>query len=76
MGIWYKRFLGRRDAVVDDQRSGRLISSSTLVIIKKVQNVVEEDHCGSPRMIEDSLNTNEEMIRTIMHKALRYKNVF
>ncbi|PRD29484.1 UNVERIFIED_CONTAM: hypothetical protein NCL1_29265 [Trichonephila clavipes] len=38
--VWNKRFLEEKDAVEDDQRSGRPISSRTPEIIEKVRNFV------------------------------------
>ncbi|GFV64333.1 protein GVQW3 [Trichonephila clavipes] len=65
--VWHKRFLDRSDAV-DDQRSGRPISSRTPEIIEKVQNFVANDRCTSLRMMIDSLNINKETSRTILHE--------
>ncbi|GFU90892.1 protein GVQW3 [Trichonephila clavipes] len=66
--VWHKRFLDGCDAVEDDQRSGRPISSRTPEIIEKVKNFVANDRCASLRMMVDSLNINKETIRTITHE--------
>ncbi|GFV98634.1 protein GVQW3 [Trichonephila clavipes] len=67
---WYKRFLDGRDRVEVDQRSGRPISSRTADIIEKVQNFAENDRCALLRLMEDSLSTNKETIRTILHEDM------
>ncbi|GFX23797.1 FLJ37770-like protein [Trichonephila clavipes] len=60
----------KSNAVEGDQRSGRPISSRTPEIIEKVQIFVENVCCASLRMMSDSLNINEETIRTILHEEL------
>ncbi|GFV07855.1 hypothetical protein TNCV_306031 [Trichonephila clavipes] len=50
----------RRDAIEDDQRSGRPISRRTPEIIDKVRNSVVNDRCAALRMMTDSLNINKE----------------
>ncbi|GFV88116.1 protein GVQW3 [Trichonephila clavipes] len=73
--VWQKRFLDGSDTVEDDQRSGRPISSRTPEIIEKVQNFVANDHCAPLRMMVDSVNINNETIRTIMHENLEKTKV-
>ncbi|GFV78057.1 FLJ37770-like protein [Trichonephila clavipes] len=63
-------FLDGRDAVEDDQRSGRLNSSRTPEITEKVHNFGANDPCVSLRMMIDSFNINKETIRTILHEHL------
>ncbi|GFW72369.1 protein GVQW3 [Trichonephila clavipes] len=58
--MWYKRFLDESDAVEDDQRIGRPISSRTPETIEKVHTFVANDPCASLRMMVDSLNINKE----------------
>ncbi|GFY08777.1 protein GVQW3 [Trichonephila clavipes] len=58
--VLHSHFLDGRDAVEDDQRSGRPISSRTPEIIEKVLNFVAND----------SLRINKETIRTILHEGL------
>ncbi|GFS55276.1 protein GVQW3 [Trichonephila clavipes] len=68
--VWRKRFLDGSDAVEDDQRNGRPISSRTPEIIEKVQNFAANDHCASLIIMIDPLNINKETIRTILHENL------
>ncbi|GFS62229.1 FLJ37770-like protein [Trichonephila clavipes] len=48
----------------------KLISSRTPEIIEKVRNFVANDPCASLRLMEDSLSTNKETIRTTLHEDL------
>ncbi|GFU69497.1 protein GVQW3 [Trichonephila clavipes] len=68
--VWHKRFLDGSDTVVDDQRSGRSLSSRTPGIIEKDRNFVLNDRCASLRMMADSLNINKEAIRIILYENL------
>ncbi|GFY16168.1 protein GVQW3 [Trichonephila clavipes] len=74
--LQHKRFLVRSEAVKDDRHSGRSISYRVPEIIEKKQNFVVNDLCESLRMLADSLNTNKETIRTILHKNLGKTKVF
>ncbi|GFS92932.1 FLJ37770-like protein [Trichonephila clavipes] len=67
--VWYKRFVDGRDTIEYDQCCGRPISSRTAKI-EKVRNFVLNDRCASLRLMEDSLSTNKETIRTIQHEDL------
>ncbi|GFX01837.1 FLJ37770-like protein [Trichonephila clavipes] len=59
-----------KDAVEDDQRRGRSISSRTTETIEKVRNFVANDRCAPLRMMSDSLKINKETIRIIMDEDL------
>ncbi|GFV66519.1 FLJ37770-like protein [Trichonephila clavipes] len=52
------------------KRSGRPISSRTLEAIEKARNFLANDHCASLRLLEESLSTNQETTRTILHEDL------
>ncbi|GFU70980.1 FLJ37770-like protein [Trichonephila clavipes] len=73
--VWFKRFLDESDSVKDDQRCRRPISSRTPEIIEKVRNFMANDRCASLRLMDYSLSTNKEKIRTILHEDLGKKEV-
>ena len=54
------------ETLTDDNHMGRLSSSRTPEIIEKVRHFVKNNRYVSLRMMEESLNINKKMIRTII----------
>ena len=72
---WHKRFLEGREAVEDDERAGRPVTSRTDKNIEKLNEIVHKDRRLSVRMMADIMNIDRETIRKILHEDLQMTKV-
>ncbi len=72
---WYKRFSEDWESTEDDQHPGQLIFVSTLWTATEINEIVCRDRRMSIRMITETVNTNKETGRKILHDELNKKEV-
>lgn len=67
---WHKRFSEGRDDVEDDDRCGRPCTSRTDSIVKRIEQIVQNDRRLSIRMIAEMVSIDKETVRQILHEDL------
>jgi 3'-phosphoadenosine 5'-phosphosulfate sulfotransferase len=72
---WHKRFLGGREDVEDDERSGRPVTMKTDKNVEKVRTLVRNDRRMSITMITEELNVDKETVKQILTENLKMKKV-
>ena len=70
---WHKAFKGGRENVVDDPRSGRLISSTNDQNVEVVRAVMAKDGQLSVRMIAEETGLNKNSVRTFLTEHLHMR---
>jgi hypothetical protein len=72
---WYRRFLGGREDVVDDERPRRPVTMKTDENVDKVRTLIRNDRRLSIGMIAEELNVDKGTVRQILTENLKIKNV-
>ena len=72
---WHKAFKGGRENVVDDPRSGRLISSTNDQNVEVVRAVMAKDGQLSVRMIAEETGLNKNAVHRILTEHLHMRKI-
>jgi len=72
---WFKRFKEERDKIGDDQCPGRPSTSKTDANIKKVGEIVQQNHHLSIRAVAELINIDKETVQQILHNNFNMKKV-
>ena len=72
---WHKRFLGGRESVTDDERSGRPTTSRTDDKIAAVDKIFQEGRKVTSRLIADTLGIPKTVVLRILREDLKKRKL-